>query len=59
MGSDIKKTTAADYDPDFDLPDVREDIEKIAGHGVSAVNWGWYQQGYDHEINDASGKGVA
>jgi phospholipase C len=56
MGSQIKKTTAADYDPAFDLPDVREDIEKIAGHGVSAVNWGWYQQGYNHERNDARGK---
>jgi len=55
MGGEIKKTTAADYDPAFDLPDVREDIEKIAGHGVSAVNWGWYQQGYDHEANDAQG----
>jgi phospholipase C len=56
MGSEIKKTTAADYDPAFDLPDVQQDIEKIAGHGVSAVNWGWYQQGYEHEINDARGK---
>jgi phospholipase C len=56
MGDAIKQTTAADYDPAFDLPDVREDIEKIAGHGVSAVNWGWYQQGYEHEINDAQGK---
>jgi len=56
MGSEIKKTTAADYDPAFDLPDVREDIEKIAGHGVSAIHWGWYQQGYDHESNDAQGK---
>jgi len=56
MGDTIKQTTAADYDPAFDLPDVREDIEKIAGHGVKAVNWAWYQQGYDHEINDASWK---
>jgi phospholipase C len=56
MGSEIKKTTAADYDPAFDLPDVREDIEKIAGHGVSAIHWGWYQQGYDHESNDARGQ---
>jgi phospholipase C len=56
MGSEIKKTTAADYDPAFDLPDVREDIEKIAGHGVSAVNWGWYQQGYEQEKNDTQGK---
>jgi phospholipase C len=38
------------------LPDVREDIEKIAGHNVHAVNWAWYQQGYDHEINDPQGK---
>jgi phospholipase C len=56
MGNAIKQTTAADYDPAFDLPDVQEDIEKIAGHGVKAVNWGWYQQGYDHENNDAAGK---
>jgi phospholipase C len=56
MGSEIKTTTAADYDPAFDLPDVRDDIEKIAGHGVNAVNWGWYQQGYEHENNDARGK---
>ena len=56
MGNAIEKTTAADYDPTFDLPDVHEDIEKIAGHGVSAVNWGWYQQGYDHEINDPNGE---
>jgi phospholipase C len=56
MGDAIKETTAADYDPAFDLPDVREDIEKIAGHGVNAINWGWYQQGYEHENNDAQGK---
>ncbi len=56
MGSAIKKTTSRDYDPAFDLPDVQEDIEKIAGHGVSAVNWGWYQQGYDREKNDPDAK---
>ncbi|MGD0939817.1 MAG: alkaline phosphatase family protein [Terracidiphilus sp.] len=56
MGNAIKETTAADYNPDFDLPDVQNDIEKIAGHGVKAVDWGWFQQGYDHEINDPSWK---
>jgi hypothetical protein len=56
MGSAIKQTTAADYDPAFDLPDVQQDIEKIAGHGVKAINWGWFQQGYDHELNDAPAK---
>ena len=56
MGDKIKETTKADYDPAFDLPDVQDDIEKIAGHGVKAVNWAWYQQGYDHEVNDVSWK---
>ena len=49
MGDAIEKTTAADYDPSFDLMDVQDDIKKIAGHGVPPTNWGWYQQGYDHE----------
>jgi phospholipase C len=55
MGSAIEQTTAADFDPAFDLSDVQADIKKIAGHGVAAVNWGWYQQGYDHEPTDAAG----
>jgi phospholipase C len=52
MGAAIEKTTAADFDPAIDLADVREDIQKIAGHGTPATNWGWYQQGYDHEPSD-------
>ncbi len=55
MGDAIEKTTAADYNPAFDLMDVQQDIHKIAGHGVPAINWGWYQQGYSHETNDAPG----
>jgi phospholipase C len=55
MGSEIEKTTAADYNPAFDLIDVQADIRKIAGHGTAAVNWGWYQQGYDHEPTDGAG----
>jgi phospholipase C len=52
MGSAIQQTTAADYDPSFDLLDVQDDIKKIAGHGTPATNWAWYQQGYDHEPTD-------
>ena len=55
MGNAIKKTIASDYNPAFDLMDVREDIDKIAGHGVAPTNWGWYQQGYGHEPTDAPG----
>ena len=54
MGNDIEKTTAADRNPAFDLIDVQADIKKIAGHGTAAVNWGWYQQGYDHEPTDGT-----
>jgi phospholipase C len=56
MGDGIEKTTATDRDPLFDLPDVQEDIKKIAGHGTPAVRWGWYQQGYDHEPTDIEGQ---
>jgi phospholipase C len=55
MGSDIAKTTAADYNPAIDLPDIQDDIEKIAGHGVAPIHWGWYQQGYAHEPTDPAG----
>jgi phospholipase C len=56
MGDEIEKTAANDNDPAFDLPDVQEDIKKIAGHGVPAVRWGWYQQGYNHEPTDPHGE---
>jgi phospholipase C len=52
MGDKIETTTAADLDPAFDLLDVREDIKKIAGDGNKPVNWGWFQEGYDHEPTD-------
>ncbi len=58
MGDAIKDTTAHDLDGLHDLMDVQDDIEKIAGHGVSAVNWGWYQQGYGHEPTDPAGKAL-
>jgi phospholipase C len=54
MGDKIQQTTASDADPTFDLPDVQEDIKKIAGTPNPAIHWGWYQQGYDHEPTDAT-----
>ncbi len=52
MGDGIKATDSSDRDAGHDLLDVQDDIDKIAGHGVGAVNWGWYQQGYGHEPSD-------
>ena len=55
MGNQIEKTASFDLNPAFDLMDVQADIKKIAGHGEPPTNWGWYQQGYDHEPSDGSG----
>ena len=55
MGMDIQTTTQADYNPAFDLVDVQGDIQKIASDNVTPINWGWYQQGYDHEPTDGTG----
>ncbi len=55
MGMDIQTTTQSDYNPAFDLVDVQNDIQKIASDNVTPVNWGWYQQGYDHEPTDGKG----
>ena len=52
MGTKIESITAKDYNPSFDLLDVQEDIHKIAGDGNKQVNWGWFQEGYDHEPTD-------
>jgi phospholipase C len=52
MGKQIKNITASDLDPAFDLADVQQDIIKIHGDKNKPVNWGWFQEGYDHESID-------
>jgi phospholipase C len=58
MGSKVYATTKTDADPKKDLTDIEQDIKEIAGEGVKPTNWGWYQQGYDHESNDPAGKAL-
>ncbi len=55
MGRNIEKIVASDENPALDLLDVQDDIKKIASDKLSPVNWGWYQEGYDHEPTDGSG----
>ncbi|HXP46699.1 MAG TPA: alkaline phosphatase family protein [Terriglobales bacterium] len=52
MGDQIENITAQDLNPAFDLLDVQQDITKIAGDRNKPVNWGWFQEGYDHESTD-------
>ncbi|MBV9557318.1 MAG: hypothetical protein JO254_09575 [Pseudolabrys sp.] len=51
MGKNIFSIIATDPNPSADLLDVQHDIKTIASHDP-AVNWGWYQQGFNG--NDAA-----
>jgi phospholipase C len=54
MGSNIEKIIKYDQNPALDLADVQSDI-KVIGAANTPVNWGWYQEGFDHEPTDGSG----
>ncbi len=54
MGSNINKIIKSDENPALDLTDVQSDIATISSKNMP-VNWGWYQEGYDHEPTDGSG----
>ena len=54
MGRDVNNITQDDQNPAFDLDDVQEDIKRIAGDDNKAVNWAWFQEGYDHEPTDST-----
>ena len=51
MGKNIKTIISADQNPTADLLDIQDDIKTIASKDP-AVNWGWYQQGFN--ANDTS-----
>lgn len=53
MGKAIHTTILSDQNPALDLADVQGDIATIATQ--NPVNWGWYQEGYDHEPTDGVG----
>lgn len=53
LGADAAAVARADPNPAADLPDVQQDIVAIARHHA-AVEWGWFQQGFDAEPFDAT-----
>jgi phospholipase C len=55
MGGDIKDVLAGNLNPDFDLPDIQQDIPYIQHLRTRPVNWRWYQEGYDLESTDTDG----
>jgi phospholipase C len=54
MGGKIDQTIQSDENPALDLLDVQDDIKAIWSRHLSPVNWGWYQEGYDHEKTDGA-----
>ena len=54
-GRDAATITKEDFNPEFDLPDIRQDIPFVTSKGGKPVAWRWYQEGYDHEPTDAEG----
>ncbi len=54
MGSNINKIIQSDENPALDLADVQSDIATISAKNMP-VQWGWYQEGYDHEPTDGTG----
>lgn len=54
-GGGIETLTDQDQAPDLDLADIGQDILALGMRGGEAVNWRWYQEGYDHEPTDPDG----
>ncbi len=54
MGSNIDTVIKSDENPALDLADVQSDIATIKAKNLP-VQWGWYQEGYDHEPTDGTG----
>jgi phospholipase C len=59
QGLKIAEVMEQNLDPSFDLPDIRQDIPYIQHLKIKAVNWRWYQEGYDLESTDTNTNGVA
>ncbi len=55
QGRNIGSVMAQNLNPAFDLPDIQQDIPYIKHLRTKPVNWGWYQEGYDHEASDGNG----
>src|SRR5208283_737024 len=55
QGNNISEVMAGNLNPDFDLPDIQQDIPYIQDLNFPPVNWRWYQEGYGYEATDGTG----
>jgi phospholipase C len=52
QGQTLHEVSEKDEAPDEDLSDIRKDIADITKSGKNSIDWGWYEEGYDHEPTD-------
>jgi len=55
LGRNITSVMGQNLNPDFDMPDIQQDIPFIQSGNIEPVNWRWYQEGYDLESTDTNG----
>jgi len=55
-GRGVTAAMRQDRTPDTDLADIRKDIPFVQSRNGQPVNWRWYEEGYDHEPNEAPGQ---
>ncbi len=51
-GENLAKAVTTDTAPATDLGDIKEDVADITATGGKAHDWGWFEEGYDHESTD-------
>ncbi len=52
LGRDVTSAMSGNLNPDFDLPDIQQDIPYIQKLHGKPVDWRWYQAGYGLESSD-------
>jgi phospholipase C len=54
-GGAIQSLKNSDLDQTDDLADIQEDITYLTTLNQASVNWGWYEEGYNHGTADVGG----
>ena len=55
-GKKINSVVSTDRSPSSDLADVQQDLSTIGESGLNrSIDWGWWEEGFDHEVTDGSG----
>lgn len=51
-GGKMGEIAKEDRDPEGDLGDIKDDVAFLTKKGAAAVDWGWFEEGFDREPTD-------